>query len=391
MPRLNQIQRWAQSAAVVGVILCFVLAIWAGVEQFFQSYLMAYIFWFGLTLGSLALLMIHHLAGFRWSFVIRRPLEAAAMLLPLLVVLFIPIVIGMEDIYYRWLDPEYFAGDALILGKQGYLNVGAFLLRTVIYFGIWFALAWLFYQWSGQQDKAPDGDFGDAKRMRLLAGGGMVLYVVTMTMASVDWAMSIEPHFYSAIYGVIYMVGQGLSTLAFMLLLVYFLSQKKPMSDAVGTLEIHSLSKMMLAFVVLWTYVSYGQYIIIWSGNIPEFTPWYINRTEEGWSLLAMALILFYFAVPFFLLLSRRLKQNLSLVWGVAILILVMRSVEIFWLIAPDFYTSGFTFDPMYIGVHLLLGGIWLTSFVWMLKRRPLLPSNELRKDPRVQGGHAHA
>jgi hypothetical protein len=227
--------------------------------------------------------------------------------------------------------------------------------------------------------------------MRLLAGGGMVLYVVTMTMASVDWAMSIEPHFYSAIYGVIYMVGQGLSTLAFMLLLVYFLSQKKPMSDAVGTLEIHSLSKMMLAFVVLWTYVSYGQYIIIWSGNIPEFTPWYINRTEEGWSLLAMALILFYFAVPFFLLLSRRLKQNLSLVWGVAILILVMRSVEIFWLIAPDFYTSGFTFDPMYIGVHLLLGGIWLTSFVWMLKRRPLLPSNELRKDPRVQGGHAHA
>jgi peptidoglycan/LPS O-acetylase OafA/YrhL len=176
-----------------------------------------------------------------------------------------------------------------------------------------------------------------------------------------------------------------------MLLLVYFLSQKKPMSDAVGTLEIHSLSKMMLAFVVLWTYVSYGQYIIIWSGNIPEFTPWYIHRTEEGWSLLALALILFYFAVPFFLLLSRRLKQNLSLVWGVAILVLVMRMVEIFWLIAPDFYTSGFTFDPMYIGAHLLLGGIWLTSFVWMLKRRPLLPANELRKDPRVQEGHAHA
>jgi hypothetical protein len=391
MPRLNQIQQWAQSAAVVGVILCFVMAIWVGVEQFFQSYLMAYIFWFGLTLGSLALLMIHHLAGFRWSFVIRRPLEAGAMLIPLVVVLFIPIVIGMGDIYYRWLDPEYFAGDALILGKQGYLNVGAFLLRTIIYFGIWFALAWLFYQWSGQQDKAPDGNFSDAKRMRLLAAGGMVLYVVTMTMASVDWAMSIEPHFYSAIYGVIYMVGQGLSTLAFMLLLVYFLSQKKPMSDAVGTLEIHSLSKMMLAFVVLWTYVSYGQYIIIWSGNIPEFTPWYIHRTEEGWSLLALALILFYFAVPFFLLLSRRLKQNLSLVWGVAVLILVMRMVEIFWLIAPDFYTSGLTFDPMYIGAHLLLGGIWLTSFVWMLKRRPLLPTNELRKDPRVQEGHAHA
>jgi len=313
------------------------------------------------------------------------------MLLPLLVVLFIPIIIGMGDIYYRWLDPEYFAGDALILGKQGYLNVGAFLLRTIIYFGIWFALAWLFYQWSGQQDKAPDGNFSDAKRMRLLAAGGMVLYVITMTMASVDWAMSIEPHFYSAIYGVIYMVGQGLSTLAFMLLLVYFLGQKKPMSDAVGTLEIHSLSKMMLAFVVLWTYVSYGQYIIIWSGNIPEFTPWYINRTEEGWSLLALALILFYFAVPFFLLLSRRLKQNLSLVWGVALLVLVMRTVEIFWLIAPDFYTSGFTFDPMYIGTHLLLGGIWLTAFVWMLKRRPLLPANELRKDPRVQEGHAHA
>jgi len=204
--------------------------------------------------------------------------------------------------------------------------------------------------------------------------------------------MSIEPHFFSTIYGVLFMVGQVLSTLASILLLLALIGKYKPLSEVLTPTRIHSIGKMLLGFVVLWSYVSFAQYVIIWSGNLPEFTPWYINRTESGWNLIALMLMIFHFAVPFFLLLSRRYKRSLNPLWLIATLILVMRLFDIFWLIAPDFSEEGLRFDPLYLSLLLALGGIWVASFSAALKRRPLLPTNELRKDPRVQeGATAHA
>jgi hypothetical protein len=301
----------------------------------------------------------------------------------------------MNSIYYRWLDPSYFMGDNIIEYKADtieYLTAPGFFTRTIIAFAVWIVLAGLLYMLSGGQDKAADGDFSHAKRMRQLSGIGVVAYVITMTFISVDWFMSIEPHFFSTMYGVLYMVGQGLATIAFGIVLLAFIG-KTAQFEGIGLTErSHSIGKMLLAFVVLWTYVSYGQYIIIWSGNLPEFTPWYLNRTEAGWSMIAVMLIIFHFAVPFFLLLSRKLKQDLRLLLLVAVLILLMRFFDIFWLIAPDFFDEGLTFDPLYLSLNILLGGLWVAIFVWILKRRPLLPTNELLKDPRVQTqeGHAH-
>jgi hypothetical protein len=351
---------------------------------------MAYFFWLGLGLGCLAWAMIHFLSGGRWSFSIRRLLEAGALTLPLLALLFIPVLLGMEDIYFRWLDPSYYEGDAIIMHKKDYLSTGAFILRTVIYFAIWIGLAGLIFKFSSDQDKAPDGDFGPHRRLRVVSGIGLVLYVITMTLASVDWAMSIEPHFFSTMYGVLYIVGQGLSALAFMVVLLTIIGKDEPLAEVITPNNVHGIGKLMLALTIFWTYVSYGQYVIIWSGNLPEFTPWYINRTSEGWSVVAVALILFHFAVPFFILLSRPFKRNLSTLWMVAVLLIVMRMVDIFWLIAPDFQEA-LSFNPLYVALQVALGGIWITVFTWILKRRPLVPLNELRKDPRVQKGHAHA
>jgi hypothetical protein len=392
-PRINGLQIGALVAAGLGIVLCvlLVLLLENGVEQFYQSYLMAYIFWFGLGLGSMALVMIHHLSAGKWGFTVRRLLEAGGMTLPLMALLFVPIVLGMNEIYFRWLDPEYYAGDPLILHKGDYLSQQWFIIRAIIYFVIWTLLAVMLFKFSADQDKAPDGEFKANWRLRAVSGVGLVLYVITMTLASVDWGMSIEPHFFSTMYGVLYMVGQGLSTFAFLIIILTLIGKDPPLDQVVGPNRIHSIGKLLLAFTVLWTYVSYGQFVIIWSGNLPEFTPWYIARSENGWNIVAISLILLQFAVPFFLLLSRPLKRRLSVLWLVAVLIVIMRMVDIFWWIAPDFSDTGLYFNPLYITNHIALGGIWLAAFAWILKRRPLLPLNDMRNDPRVQKGHAHA
>lgn len=392
LPKLSRLQLAGGAMFVIGVVACVLLLGTSGIKSFFQVYLMAYLFWFGLGMGSLALLMIHHLTGGRWGFIVRRLLEGGAMTLPLMALLFVPILLGMGDLY-KWVDPAYVAGDPILEHKEVYLNPPAYTIRTIIYFIIWVGGAVLLYKWSGDQDKAPDGDFKPAMRMRYLSGAGMVLYVITMTMASVDWAMSIEPHFFSTMYGVLFMVGQGLSTFAFLLLVLVFMRSTQPLSEVVVPARVHDVGKLMLAFTILWTYINYGQFVIIWSGNLPEFTPWYIHRSESGWLVVSVVMLLFQFAVPFFVLLSRPLKRALSGVSIVAALVFVMQMVYIFWLIAPDFYTSGFDASTLlpYIGALLVVGGLWLAVFAQVLKQRPLLPLNDMRNDPRARKGHAHA
>lgn len=386
-PQLTRIQIVGVVMAIVGGAATFFSV--ESTQQFFHSYLMAYFFWFGLGLGSLAWLMIHHLAGARWGFILRRMLEAGAMMLPVLLILFVPILAGMGDIY-SWTDPAYVASDPILEHKAPYLNVGGFITRAVLFFIIWCGLAFLFFKWSSDQDRAPEGDFSDALRMRYLSGAGIVLYVVTMTFAMVDWAMSIEPHWFSAMYPVIYMVGQGLSTLVFLVLIIALVGHTRPYSEVLSPFLIDNMGKLIFGFVIVWTYVSFGQFVIIWSGNIPEFTPWYVHRSGEGWQALSVGLVICHFGVPFFVLLFNKVKSTLPLLWMIAAWMVVLRMAEIFWLIAPDLYTDGLGTAPVlsYAAMQVALGGIWLTGFIWILKQRPLLPQNELRKDPRLQKGH---
>jgi hypothetical protein len=372
---VSQLKRVQIPAIIVGVLGLGVWALGAGSgtrEQFFQTYLLAFLFWIAMPLGGLAILMLQYLTEGKWGFLIRRMLEAAAMTLPLMALLFIPIAtMGMLDLY-PWADPSAVAHDTHLQFKYAYLNPGSFVFRAGFYFLIW--LVWTFFlvKWGMDQDRS--GKPALTRRFRNLSGIGIVLYVITMTFAAFDWGMSLEPLWFSAIYGVIFIIGQGLAMFAFVILMARLLTDRKPFSDFASTKLYHDLGNLLFAFVILWTYMSLSQFLIIWSGNLPPETPWYIRRQTSGWNEIAVVVLAFQFVLPFFLLLNRFVKQKIQFLWRVALLIFLMRFVDLFWIVMP-------AFDQTVMDVHwttyvapIGIGGVWLFVFLEILKRRPILP-----------------
>ncbi len=335
---------------------------------------MAYMLVLGVTLGCLAIGMIHQLSGGDWGVLVRRPIGAATRVLPVLTLLFLPIAIGMRHLYV-WTDAALVAHDEVLRHKHLYLNVPFFLTRAAIYFTIWNALSYFLNAWSLEQDRT--GDPALSRRMQRLSGGGLVAYGFTITFASFDWLMSLEPHWFSTIYGVLMIGGQGLSALAFLLIVLVWLSRRAPLDAIVVPQHFHDLANLMLAFVMLWAYFAFAQYLIIWAGNLPEEIAWYLHRMQGGWRALAVALVVFHFAVPFVLLLSRTIKREAALILKVAIGILAVRLLDLLWLIAPEFHQHGISVSWMDAVLPLTLGSIWLGSFVWQLRGRPILPVND--------------
>lgn len=342
--------------------------------QFFQSYLMAYMFVLGATLGCLALGMIHQLSGGAWGVVTRRLIGAASRVLPALTLLFLPIAFGIGHLY-EWSHADIVAADVILRGKRVYLNTPFFLARAALYFLAWNALTYFLNKWSLEQDRNPDPRI--ARRMQRLSGGGLVVYALTVTFASFDWLMSLDPHWYSTIYGVLLMGGQGLTALAFLIVALAWLSRRQPLDAIVVPGHFHDLSNLMLAFVMLWAYFSFSQYLIIWSGNLPEEITWYINRQHDGWRFIGPGLIVFHFAVPFLLLLFRSVKRASTIVWKVAIGILVAKLVDLFWLIAPQFHPDRLAVSWMDVVLPLSLVALWLGCFIWQLRGRAILPVHD--------------
>jgi hypothetical protein len=377
-PSWDRLQQRALMVGAGGIVLCGV-GILLNPTQFFRSYLLAYLFWLGIPLGCLAVLMLHHLVGGAWGAVIRRVLESGTRTLPLLALLFVPLLFGLHDLY-SWARPETVATDELLQRKSLYLNIPFFVLRSAFYFVVWFAMSYLLNRWSSVQDQTAADPF--ERRMRLLSGPGLVLYVLTATFASVDWVMSLEPHWFSTIYGILVIVGQLLATLAFAVVVVALLADAPPLSEAISPTHFHDLGNLLLAFVMIWAYMALSQFLIIWAGNLPEEITWYLHRTQGGWQWMALALILFYFALPFLLLLSRGIKQRAQLLVWVAAAILVMHVVDLFWSVVPAFRPAGIFIHWLDIIALVGVGGIWVAIFVWQLKGRPLLPVH----DPGLQG-----
>ena len=249
----------------------------------------------GVTLGCLALGMVHQLSGGAWGVVIRRPIGAASRVLPVMTLLFLPIAFGMGHLY-SWTRPEVVAGDELLQHKQIYLNTTFFLVRAAVYFLVWNGLSYFLNAWSLEQDRT--GDPRLARRMQILSGGGLVAYGITITFASFDWLMSIDPHWFSTIYGVLIIGGQGLSALAFLIAVAVWLSRRPPLDRIVVSSHFHDLGNLMLAFVMLWAYFSFSQYLIIWSGNLPHEIGWYLHRVPTSWRFVGLGLIVFHFARP---------------------------------------------------------------------------------------------
>lgn len=366
----SSISRLQQRAVFVGAIALALTAIAAfrNPAQFFRSYLVAYLFALGIALGSLGLVMLQHLSGGHWGIVIRRPLESATRTLPLLAILFLPLTLGLRSIYV-WTGPME---RPLSKFQLKYLTIPGFLTRAAIYFAIWLVLMLFINSWSLRQDDSSDTRL--RRKLQLLSGPGIVLYVFTMTLASIDWVMSISPHWSSTIYGFLFVGGQAVSAMAVMIAVAVLLARSEPMAGILQPRHLHDLGKLLFAFVMLWAYFSFSQLLIIWAANLPEEIPYYLKRLRGGWGALAVLILLFHFVLPFFLLLSRDLKRNANTLSRLAIAIILMRLVDLFWMTAPEFSPQTFNVHALDVLAPLGVGGIWLAYFAWQLQRRPLLP-----------------
>jgi hypothetical protein len=350
-------------------------------EQLFRSYLVAYLFWFGVALGCLPLLMLHHLVGGTWGFVIRRILEAGTRTLPLMLILFVPLLFGIHSLY-EWSHPNVVARDEILQAKHAYLNVPFFIIRAAAYFASWMTFAFFLNRWSDQQDAT--GNPLLVRRFQLLSAPGIIVYGLAATFASIDWAMSLEPHWFSTIYGMLFIVGQALAALALVIPVAALLSESPAVSEYMTADVFQDLGNLLLAFVMLWAYLSFSQYLIIWAGNLPEEIPWYMRRGRNGWQWVAAFLALFHFAVPFLLLLGRRNKRKKAILSWIAAAVLVMRWTDIYWLIAPSFLPS-LRIHLLDLGFFVLIGGIWFYVFLVQLNKRALLPL----RDPNFIVGRA--
>jgi hypothetical protein len=370
---LKRPQTLALGVGVVGLALSAV-GWMASPDQFFRSYLLGYLFWFGIALGSLPLIMLQHMTGGAWGLAIRRTLEAGTRTLPFMVVLFVPIVLGMHSLY-SWTHPDLVAADAVLRHKAPYLNRPFWIVRSVVYFAIWIGLSSRLNEWSREQDRT--GDVTLARKMQLLSGPGVVFYFLAITFAAVDWVMALDPHWYSAMFGPLLAVGQVLNAFAFAILLLALLSPYEPFAPVIRPGVFHDLGKLLLTFVMVWAYFSFSQYLITWAGNLPEEIRWYLEHAGGRWMAFGIFVNFVHFFVPFFLLLSRDLKRNMGLLAGIAVFIMVIRFVEIFWTIGPLFHPSGFTVHWLDLAAPAGIGGIWLWLFLRELRSQPLLPLHD--------------
>ncbi|MGE5602545.1 MAG: hypothetical protein ACM30E_05815 [Nitrososphaerales archaeon] len=340
----------------------------------FHTYLTAYFFWLALALGCLSILMVHNLAGGYWGAVIRRPLEAAATTLPLLAVLFIPIVIGMPALY-PWVHGNFAVSPApaipgAMLGfKQAYLNTPAFIIRAVVYFVIWIGLMLLLVRWSRERDSDPTPAL--TARLRNLSAIGLVLVSLSVSFAGIDWLMSLDPAWTSSIWGLIVATGALLSGFAFATLIVTLRANRPPFAEVTSPALFNSLGSLMLAFLMLWAYMSISQVILFYAGNLPEETIWYVRRTAGGWTLAALAVAVLGFIIPFSFLIIRGAKRNPRILAAVCVVILASQFLHWYWVVQPTFNSNTFIAAIMTVVLGAIIGGLWLVVFAWQFGKAP--------------------
>lgn len=371
---VSGLQRVGTIAAVVGLVLTAVGFLMAGLDRFYEAYLVAYTFWMGLVLGSMALLMVQHLSGGAWGVVIRRPLEAAVRTLPFMALLFLPIVFGMGHLYH-WTHADAVAHDPILQAKVAYLNTTFFYVRQIFYFAVWITMGRLLTRWSTEHDRT--GDPALLTKLARLSGGGLVVYGLTVTFAMVDWTMSVNPHWFSTMWGLMYIGGQGLSALAFAIVILIMLSRVPPLDRVVTAHHLHDLGKLLFAFLMLWAYLTFSQFLIIWSANTVEEIPHYLTRWDGGWQFVSIFIIVLHFALPYALLLSRDLKRESGRLRMIATWILATRVVEYYWHVAPEFHSATLSLTLLDLGLPIALGGIFVALYAMNLKGHSLLPLHD--------------
>ena len=383
-PALASFQQRALIVGIIGLVASAAGAV-MNFDQFLRSWLIGFLFCLGLTLGSLALLMLQHLSGGQWGLVSRRVFEAATRTLPIVALFFVPILLRLPAIF-EWAGPEA-AENQIIHAKAGYLNPRFFIIRAVIYFVFWLFCIVMLNRWSAEQDRGRGTTPADSVRFRKVSAPGLLFLVITVTFASVDWVMSLDPEWFSTIFGLLTIAGWGLTALALTIVVLSKVDRDNVLRGVLKPRHFHDLGKLLLAFTMLWAYLSFSQFLIIWSGNLPEEIPWYVRRTTGSWGYVAIALVIGHFALPFLLLLSQDLKKRSGLLARVAMFIILMRLVDLIWLVAPEFHAgAGIPIHWLDVTVPVGLTGIWLFLFARNLRSRAMLPVN----DPYFREAFAH-
>ncbi len=380
------VERLEKRGLVVGLIALALLVVFGlrNPAEFFHSYLLAFVFWNGVPLGCFAILMLHNLVGGTWGFPLRRPLECGAKTFYLMAVLVLPLLFGLR-VLYTWTDPAKVQADPLLQYKHLYLNEPFFIVRTVIYFFLWVLITYLLNKWSHEQDET--GDARITTRIQYLSAPGILIFGLTVTFMSVDWVMSLEPHWTSTIFGMIFMVHEALAAMSVVTITIILLSKEKSLEGVVTPLVLNDYGNLLLTFTMLWAYLSFSQFLIIWGGNLREEIPWYTSRAKGDWAGVGLLLIVFHFAVPFLLLLNRFVKRRAKVLIWVAAGLVVMCIVDMFWIVTPAFHPSGPEIHATDLLAIVGIGGLWLWRYAGHLKGRQLLPRN----DPRLKELMEHA
>jgi hypothetical protein len=393
-----EISRWRNLAIGIGGI-CTVILLAVGLifpeqrETALRAWLLGFMFSCSLGIGGLGILHLQYLTGGAWGVVIRRVVEACSRTIPVLAILFIPIAAGVYNLY-EW---SHLKEDPIVAPRGWYLTWGGFVARAFIYFLLWYVMQYLLNIWSAQQDAS--ADYEEAARhlgsATAFSGPSLVFYVLLVSFATIDWTMSLDPHWFSTIWGFLYVAGWALSCFSFAVVILAYLSDKAPMNRILGKRHFHDIGKLMMALVMVWAYFNFSQFLIIWSGNIPEETVWFLDRMKDGWGWIGLILILFHFAFPYLVLLSRDVKRNAKYLAMMAIFILVLRIVDVFYHIAPSPSTTGQephfnAFWILYLLGPLAVGGIWLWAFFGELAKRPLVPIKDPFLENAIEHGKGH-
>lgn len=390
--KLKEMQRLSLLAGGVGLgilILCW----FAGVASFYQSWLVGWLFAFGFAMGGLLICCIHNLAHGGWGFLLRRIAEASAMTITPVMLLFLPIMFSLDRVYPWAIRDEngisVYATDPVIGLKLHYLNHGFFWLRFLFFAVAWSAAARLFWIYSGKQDET--GDMVWRKKMRAIAGPIALGYILTLTWASVDWVMSLEPHWFSSIFGVMFASGHMLTMLTFGIVMLAWLSKWEPIRTAYTVDRQHDLGKLLFAFTIFWTYIQLSQFIIYWHANLPEEITWYMNRWSPGYNAVSWTLLLSQFFVPFLILLNRTTKRNRNVLTRIASIYLFVRVIDLYWMVSPsihmpetrDLYPvatkamSGMPISVLDLLAPLSFALFWFGLFLYYFRQRPILPVND--------------
>ena len=362
--------------ALVGMVACAILGA-ANPKQFFFSWLVSFLFFLSLTLGALFFVLIQYAAQGGWGVVLRRIGETTFATLPVMAALFLPLLLGMRDLY-SWAAPGAAEHDALLRWKEPFLNVPFFLIRAALYFSAWSVIALLYYRASRSQDTT--GDPAVSARLRRLAGPAIIVLAVTQTFASIDWIMSLTPHWYSTMFGVYFFAGSFVGFIALLSVVVGAMRVAGLLDTVISADHLHDVGKFLFAFTAFWAYISFSQFFLMWYANLPEETIFYRARMEGSWMQVSVLLLAGHFLAPFFYLMGRSVKRNGATLAVGGAWVLMMHFVDLYWQVMPTLHPEGIRPSVLDVAAFLAVGGCFVAAATWLMRRQALVPL----RDPRL-------